>query len=76
MKVMTTSIALLTAVGFMAGVSTVASACEWAKTAKSTPVPAQEELAAPASKVDPTMLAQVSDGAIVPRSPEEELTVE
>ena len=70
MKILTTATIAIAAFGFVASVGTAASACEWMKTAKATPVPS-EELAAPATEIDPLALA-TNDVAVVPRAPEEE----
>lgn len=76
MTIVKTSIAALAAVGFVAGATSAATACEWAKTANSSPAPAQEEMAAPATQIDPVVLAEVGKIAIVPRPPEEEIVAE
>lgn len=68
MKIVTTSATALMAIGMVAGASVGASACEWMKSAAATPVP--QEIAAPATDVDPVRLAELGS-AIVPRAPEE-----
>lgn len=69
MRMLSTSVTALAAIGIVASVGATASACEWMKTATATPVP--EEVAAPATNVDPVQLAELGSEAIVPRPPEE-----
>lgn len=75
MKLMTTSVTALAAFGILAGASLSAGACEFHKnhvTAAATPPAAQEEVAAPATAVDPVLLADAANAAIVPVAPKEE----
>ncbi|WP_421724874.1 hypothetical protein [Bauldia sp.] len=71
MRIVTTSVVALAAAGVFAVGS--ASACEWQKnvTASVVPETAQEEMATPATEIDPVRLAELQDAAIVPRKPEE-----
>ena len=60
MKLMTTSVTALAAFGILAGASLSAAACDFHKnhvTAAVTPPATQEDVAAPASTVDPMLLA-------------------
>lgn len=71
MKVATASVAVL-AVVFSVG---AASACEWMKsnvTASVATPPASAETAAPATAIDPVLLAQLEKAAILPVAPKEE----
>ncbi|MCB1487092.1 MAG: hypothetical protein KDJ88_06500 [Bauldia sp.] len=72
MRLVSASITLAAAVGILAGAGVAASACEWHKThvtASATPV--EQEATLPASSVDPVVIAELGDEAIVPRKPEE-----
>lgn len=74
MKLMTTSVTALAAFGILAGASLSAVACPAHKnhvTAAVTPPAAQEDVAVPATTVDPVMLAEAGV-AIVPAAPKEE----
>lgn len=71
MKLMTTSV---TAFGILAGASLSAAACPAHKnhvTAAVTPPATQEDVAAPATIVDPVLFAEAR-AAIVPVAPKEE----
>jgi hypothetical protein len=73
MNLMTTSMTALAAFGILAGASLAASACPAHKnhvTAAVTP-PVTEDVAAPASAVDPVLIAEAK-AAIVPVAPKEE----
>lgn len=76
MRVIATSVAVLAAAGVFAVGS--ASACEWNKqvNASAAPMQTEEEVAAPATEIDPVRLAELNDAAIVPRKPEEVFDVE
>ena len=74
MKIVSTSVSVLAAIGFVVSASAAASACEWMKSAAATPVPG--ELAAPATSVDPVQIAELGSVAIVPRPPEEVIDAE
>ncbi|MCB1495605.1 MAG: hypothetical protein KDJ86_07465 [Bauldia sp.] len=77
MKLVSTSVTALAAIGIVAGASVAASACEWHKshvTASAAPV--EQEATLPASTVDPVVMAELGDEAIVPRKPEEVLDSE
>ncbi len=79
MKIVSASVTAFAAIGFVAGASVAASACEWHKndvTAAVTPAPVEQEVAAPATAIDPVLLAELGDEAIVPRKPEEVLDSE
>ena len=79
MKIVSTSVTALAAIGIVAGAGLAASACEWHEshvTAAVTPAPAEEEVAAPATAIDPVLLAELGDEALVPRKPEEVLDSE
>ena len=68
-----TSVTALAAAAFIASIGT-ASACEWMKnqvTASAAP-PAPVETTAPATAVDPLLLAQLEKTAILPAVPTEE----
>jgi hypothetical protein len=74
MKLMTTSVTALAAFGILAGASLSAAACPAHKnhvTAAVTPPATQEDVAAPATTVDPVLLAEAR-AAIVPVAPKEE----
>jgi len=74
MKLMTTSVTALAAFGILAGASLSAAACPAHKnhvTAAVTPPATQEDVAVPATTVDPFMLAEAGV-AIVPVAPKEE----
>jgi hypothetical protein len=73
MKLMTASVTALAAFGILAGASLSASACPAHKnhvTAAVTP-PVTQDIAAPASAVDPVLIAEAK-AAIVPVAPREE----
>ncbi|SDB05169.1 hypothetical protein [Bauldia litoralis] len=75
MKIVSTSVTALTAFGIIAGASVAASACEWHKshvTAAARPAPVKEEVAAPATTIDPMQIADMGGEALVPRKPEVE----
>jgi hypothetical protein len=75
MKLMTTSVTALDAFGILAGASLSATACDFHKshvTAAVTPPATQEDVAVPASTVDPTLLADAAKAMIVPVAPKEE----
>jgi len=75
MKVVSTSVTALAAISFVAGASIAASACEWHAThvtAAATPPPVEEQTAAPATKVDPVVVAELGKAAILPQPPKEE----
>ena len=75
MKLMTTSVTALAACGILAGASLSAAACDFHKnhvTAAATSPASQEDVAAPASTVDPMLLADATKAAIVPVAPKEE----
>jgi hypothetical protein len=79
MKIVSTSVTALAAIGILAGASVAASACEWHKshvTTAATPAPVEQEIAAPATQIDPVLLADLRTVAIVPRPPEEILETE
>lgn len=79
MKIVSTSVTALAAIGILAGASVGASACEWQKSqvnAAATSAPVEEEMAAPATQIDPVLLADLGTAAIVPRPPEEVLETE
>ena len=74
MKLMTTSVTALAALGILAGASLSAAACEFHKnhvTAAVTPPATQEEVAVPATAIDPVLLAD-AEVALVPVAPKEE----
>lgn len=74
MKLTTTSVTALAAFGILAVASLSATACPAHKnhvTAAVTPPPTQEDVAVPATTVDPVMLAEAGV-AIVPVAPKEE----
>jgi hypothetical protein len=78
MKFMTTSLTTLAAVGILAAASTVASACPFQKnnvTAAAPPPATQEDVAAPATIVDPVLLADAR-AALVPVAPREQPVAE
>jgi hypothetical protein len=75
MKLMTTSVTALAAFGMIAGASLSAAACEFHKshvTAAVTPPAAPDDVAVPATTVDPMLLADAAKSAIVPVAPKEE----
>jgi hypothetical protein len=75
MKLMTTSVTALAAFGILAAASLSATACDFHKshvTAAVTPPATQEDVAVPASTVDPTLLADAAKAMIVPVPPKEE----
>lgn len=75
MKLMTTSVTALAAFGMLAGASLSAAACPAHKnhvTAAASPPVTQEEVAVPATAVDPLMLADAAGVAIVPVAPRED----
>ncbi len=74
MKLMTTSVTALAAFGILAGASLSAAACPAHKnhvTAAVTPPTTQEDVAVPATIVDPVLVAEAR-AAIVPVAPKEE----
>ncbi len=74
MKLMTTSVTALATVGILAGASLSAAACDFHKghvTAAVSPPATQEEVAVPATIIDPVLLAEAKV-AIVPVAPKEE----
>ena len=74
MKFMTTSLTTFAAFGILAGASFAASACPFQKnsvTAAAPPPATQEEVVAPATTVDPVLLADAR-AALVPVAPREE----
>jgi hypothetical protein len=74
MKLMTTSVTALAAFGMLAGAGASATACEFHKshvTAAVAPPVTQEDVAAPATTVDPVLLAEAR-AAMVPVAPKEE----
>ena len=74
MKLMTTSVTALATFGILAGASLSAAACEFHKshvTAAVTPPATQEEVAVPATTIDPVLLAD-AEVALVPVAPKEE----
>ena len=74
MKLMTTSVTALAALGILTGASLSAAACEFHKnrvTAAVTPQATQEEVAVPATAIDPVLLAD-AEVALVPVAPKEE----
>jgi hypothetical protein len=74
MKLMTTSVTALAAVGILAGASLSATACDFHKghvTAAVTPPATQEEVVVPATTIDPVLLAN-AEVALVPVAPKEE----
>jgi hypothetical protein len=75
MKVLSTSVTVLAAISFVVGASFAASACEWhmQATAAVTPAPTKEQTAAPATKVDPVVVAELGKAAIVPQPPKEDV---
>ena len=78
MKMMSTSLTMLAAFGVLAGASVAASACEFKKsnvTAVATPPATQEDVAAPASSIDPVLLADAR-AVLVPVAPREEPATE
>ena len=78
MKLMTTSVTTLAAFGILAAASMTASACPFQKnnvTAAATPPATQEDIAAPATSVDPVLLADAR-AALVPVAPREEPATE
>jgi len=77
MKLVSTSVTAVAAIGILAGVGVAASACEWHKThVTASAAPVEQEAVLPASTVDPVVIAELSDKAIVPRKPEEVLDSE
>jgi hypothetical protein len=75
MKLVSTSFAALAALGVVLGSSAGALACEWHAqhvTAQATPVPDAEQLATPATALDPILLAELDKAAIPPVLPKEE----
>ena len=77
MKIMTTSLTTLAAFGIIAGASVAASACDFHKnhvTAAASPA-TQEDVAAPASAIDPVRLAD-AQAVLVPVAPREEPATE
>jgi hypothetical protein len=74
MKLMTTSVTMLAAFGMFAGAGLSAAACPAHKnhvTAEAASPATQEDVAAPATIVDPVLLAEAR-AAIVPIAPKEE----
>jgi len=74
MKLMTTSVTTLAAVGILAGASLSATACEFHKgqvNAAATPPATQEKVAVRATTIDPVLLAN-AEAALVPVAPKEE----
>jgi hypothetical protein len=74
MKLMTTSVTALAAFGILAAASLSAAACPAHKnhvTAAATPPVTQEDVAVPATTVDPFVLAEAK-AAIIPAAPKEE----
>ncbi len=79
MRIVSTSVTALAAIGFIAGAPIAASACEWHAmnvTAAATPAPTKEDVAAPATNVDRVKLAELGKAAIVPQKPEQVLETE
>jgi hypothetical protein len=79
MKLVSTSVAAFAALGVVLGSSAGALACDWHKqqvTAQATPVPDAEELAAPATALDPVLLAEFDKVALLPILPKEEAAEE
>jgi len=78
MKLMSTSLTTLAAFGIVAGASVAASACDFHKShvsAAVTPPATQEDVAAPASTLDPVRLAD-AQAVLVPVAPREEPVAE
>ena len=74
MKLMTTSVTAFAAIGILAGVSLSASACVLHKghvTAAVSPPAQLEEVAVPATTIDPVLLAD-AEVVLVPVAPKEE----
>ncbi|MCP4384079.1 MAG: hypothetical protein GY798_22165 [Hyphomicrobiales bacterium] len=78
MRFVSISMTVLTAAGIIVGAGAAASACEWHKqvNASAAPVTVEEVATVPATEIDPVHLAELSDGAIVPRKPEETTEIE
>jgi hypothetical protein len=75
MKIKTTSAFVLAACGLVAAASLPAGACEFHKnhvTAAVNPPPVEETVAAPATTVDPMVLADAAKAVLVPVAPREE----
>jgi hypothetical protein len=78
MNLMTTSLTTLAAGGLLAVASVAASACDFHKnhvTAAASPV-IQEDVAAPATTVDPMRVADAAKAVLVPVAPREETLTE
>jgi hypothetical protein len=78
MKFMTTSLTTLAAVGMFVAAGSVASACPFQKnnvTAAAPPPATQEDVAAPATTVDPVLLADAR-AALAPVAPREDSVAE
>ena len=78
MKPMSTSLTTVAAFGILAAATTVAAACPFQKnnvTAAAPPPATQEDVAAPASTVDPIRLAD-AQAMLVPVAPREEPVAE
>ncbi len=78
MKLMSTSLTTLAAFGIVAGAGVAASACDFHKShvsAAVTPPATQEDVAAPASTLDPVRLAD-AQAVLVPVAPREEAVAE
>jgi hypothetical protein len=75
MKVVTTSIAAIAAVGLVFGVGASALACDFHAqqvTAAVAPTPSTDNASVPATAVDPVHLARLEKAAILPAAPKEE----
>lgn len=75
MKIISTSVTALAAISFVAGTTFAASACEWhmQNTAAAKPAPTEEQATAPATKLDPVVVAELGKAAIVPQPPKEDV---
>jgi hypothetical protein len=75
MRLLTTSVTALAALGLFVSASAAAGGCNWHKnqvTASAPATPAPAATAVPATATDPWLLAQLERAALVPALPKEE----